>query len=90
MSGHSQDNHSTLEKKPVAFIVPLIFACVIAVAMLLVISIGDPKPNHEGHDKNIKHEGTSSSNEATHEASTGEKPNESSMHGGEEGHSEAH
>ncbi len=47
--GHHHDHHST-EQKPVAFTVPLILGCVTLLAVVLFLSLCDPKPHHgEGH-----------------------------------------
>jgi len=45
MASHSEHNdHHSNEKKPVSFIVPLIFGLVITLVILLFVSLGDPKP----------------------------------------------
>lgn len=52
MSGDHHDHHST-EQKPVAFTVPLILGCVTLLAVVLFLSLCDPKPHHgdeHGHD----------------------------------------
>ncbi len=44
MGSHNDHNdHHSNEKKPVAFTVPLIFASVIVLVIVLFVSIGDPK-----------------------------------------------
>lgn len=66
--GHHHDHHST-EQKPVAFTVPLILGCVTLLAVVLFLSLCDPKPHHgAGHG----HEATGT--EAVHHdaAATGE------------------
>jgi hypothetical protein len=41
MSGHHDNNHSS-EQKPVAFTTPFILACVVIIAILSLVSLGDP------------------------------------------------
>lgn len=50
MSSHHEDHPST-EQKPVAFTVPFILAAVTILAVVLFLSLCDPKPHHagEGH-----------------------------------------
>jgi hypothetical protein len=40
---HDHNDHHSNEKKPVAFTVPLIFASVIVLIIVLLVSIGDPE-----------------------------------------------
>lgn len=42
----SHSEHSSSEKKPVAFTVPFILASVTVVVILLFLSLCDPKPHH--------------------------------------------
>jgi hypothetical protein len=42
-SHHDHNDHNSNEKKPVAFTVPLIFASVIVLVIVLLVGIGDPK-----------------------------------------------
>ena len=42
-SHHDHNDHHSNEKKPVSFTVPLIFASVVVLIILLFVSIGDPK-----------------------------------------------
>lgn len=42
-SHHDHNDHHSNEKKPVAFTVPLIFASVIVLVIVLFVSLGDPK-----------------------------------------------
>lgn len=44
----SHSEHSSSEKKPVAFTVPFILASVTVVVILLFLSLCDPKPHHAG------------------------------------------
>lgn len=46
MSGHSHDDHQTNEPKPVSFTVPFILAAVTILAVVLFLSLCDPKPHH--------------------------------------------
>ena len=46
MSGHSHDDHHSNEPKPVAFTVPFILAAVTILAVVLFLSLCDPKPHH--------------------------------------------
>lgn len=52
MSSH-QDEHHSEEKKPVSFTVPFILAAVTIFAIVMFLSLCDPKPHneagHEGH-----------------------------------------
>lgn len=41
---HDHHDHHSDEKKPVSFTVPLIFASVVVLAIVLLVSLGDPKP----------------------------------------------
>lgn len=43
MGSHSEHHDHSTEKKPVSFIVPLIFGLVVTLAILLLVSLGDPK-----------------------------------------------
>jgi hypothetical protein len=63
MSGHHDNNHSS-EQKPVAFTTPFILACVTIVAILSLVSLGDPccckgkceteyAPDHSGKQEKI-------------------------------------
>lgn len=45
---HSHDHHSN-EKKPVAFTVPLIFGSVVMLAIVLFLSLCNPKHGHHGN-----------------------------------------
>lgn len=58
MASHSEhhDHHSN-EKKPVAFTVPLIFGSVVILAILLLVSLGDPKPGCHGDSAHCEKEG---------------------------------
>jgi hypothetical protein len=46
-SGH-HDNHSSTEPKPVAFTVPFILAAVTILAVVMFLSLCDPKPHNAG------------------------------------------
>ncbi len=63
MSSHHDDHHST-EQKPVAFTVPFILAAVTLLAVVLFLSLCDPKPHHGGEAGEHGHEGAAT--EATH------------------------
>ena len=41
MSDHHDNNHST-EKKPIAFTTPFLLACVVLIAILSLVSLGNP------------------------------------------------
>lgn len=80
MSSHHEENHSQ-EKKPVAFTVPFILAVVTLLAVVLFLSLCDPKPHHEGgHEEHATeathHEAAAEHHEAAavehHEAATTE------------------
>jgi hypothetical protein len=61
-AGHHQEDHS-MEQKPVSFTVPFFLATATLLAVVLFLSLCDPKPHHagaEGHG----HEGAST--EASH------------------------
>lgn len=62
MSSHHDEHHSE-EKKPVSFTVPFILASVTLLAVVLFLSLCDPKPHHEGG-----HEGHEATEAAHHEA----------------------
>ena len=62
-SGHHHDDHHSMEQKPVSFTVPFFLAAAFILAVVLFLSLCDPKPHHanaEGHG----HEAVSS--EAAH------------------------
>ena len=64
MSSHHDDHHST-EQKPVSFTVPFFLAVAAILAVVLFLSLCDPKPHHSeagGHG----HESTAT--EASHSA----------------------
>src|ERR1043165_2468046 len=42
-SHHDHNDHHSNEKKPVSFTVPLIFASVVVLIIVLFVSLGDPK-----------------------------------------------
>ncbi len=46
MSDHHHDHSHSTEKKPVSFTVPFILASVFILAMVLFLSLCDPKPHH--------------------------------------------
>jgi len=67
MSGHSHDEHHSMEQKPVSFTVPFFLAAAFILAVVLFLSLCDPKPHHagaEGHG----HEGAHAATEAHHDA----------------------
>lgn len=68
MSGHHEEHHS-MEQKPVSFTVPFYLAAATILAVVLFLSLCDPKPHHavEGHG----HEGAAT--EATHHESATEE-----------------
>lgn len=52
MSGHHHDDHHSAEQKPVAFTVPFLLALTVIIAVVMFLSLCDPKPHHadmEGH-----------------------------------------
>ncbi|MBL7933895.1 MAG: hypothetical protein JNL60_18470 [Bacteroidia bacterium] len=62
MSGdHHHHDHHSKEQKPVAFTVPLILGCVTLLAVVLFLSLCDPKPHHDG-----EHEHGAAATEASH------------------------
>lgn len=68
MSGHSHDEHHSMEQKPVSFTVPFFLAAAFVLAVVLFLSLCDPKPHHaaaEGH-------GEGHSTEAHHDAAAAE------------------
>jgi len=55
MSNHHDDHqHSSDEKKPVAFTVPLIFALSVVFVIVLLVSLGDPKHGCECNETSSK------------------------------------
>lgn len=57
MGSHSEHHDHSNEKKPVSFIVPLIFGLVVTLGILLLVSLGDPKHgccDDGGHGKEGK------------------------------------
>ncbi len=70
MSSHHDDHHST-EQKPVAFTVPFILAAVTLLAVVLFLSLCDPKPHHGGEAGEHGHEGAATE-AAHHEAAASE------------------
>lgn len=69
MSGHSHDEHHSMEQKPVSFTVPFFLAAAVILAVVLFLSLCDPKPHHAGahgeeHGTEAHHE---ASGEAGHE-----------------------
>lgn len=74
MSSHHEENHSQ-EKKPVAFTVPFILAVVTLLAVVMFLSLCDPKPHHEGGHE--EHEATEKSHhEASHHEAVTEDQHE--------------
>ncbi|PBQ33513.1 hypothetical protein CNR22_17595 [Sphingobacteriaceae bacterium] len=68
MSGHSHDEHHSMEQKPVSFTVPFFLAAAFVLAVVLFLSLCDPKPHHAGAEGHGAH-GTEAHHEATGEAS---------------------
>jgi hypothetical protein len=64
MSGHHHHDHSATEKKPVSFTVPFFMALAFIIAMLLFLSLCDPKPHHHAAGEGHGHEHAGS--EAVH------------------------
>lgn len=62
MSSHHDDHHSA-EQKPVAFTVPFILALVTLLAVVLFLSLCDPKPHHAG---GAEHGHEAAATEASH------------------------
>lgn len=60
MSSHHDEHHSE-EKKPVSFTVPFILASVTLLAIVLFLSLCDPKPHHAGGHEG--HEATEASHD---------------------------
>lgn len=48
MSDHHHDHSHSSEKKPVSFTVPFILASVTLLAIIMFLSLCDPKPHHGG------------------------------------------
>jgi len=47
-SGHHHDDHHSTEQKPVSFTVPFYLAATVILAVVLFLSLCDPKPHHAG------------------------------------------
>ena len=70
-SGHHNDDHHSMEQKPVSFTVPFFLAAAFILAVVLFLSLCDPKPHHagaEGHG----HEGAHATEAAHHDAAATE------------------
>jgi hypothetical protein len=75
MSSH-HDDHLSTEQKPVAFTVPFILAAVTILAVVLFLSLCDPKPHHGGEEGN-GHEAVGMAS-GHHETSAEERHNDAS------------
>lgn len=76
--GNHHDDHQVTEKKPVAFTVPLILSAVTVLAIVLLVSLCDPKHGHATsehgeNDKNMSEHGGAHA-EATLETAATELP----------------
>ncbi|WP_317897560.1 hypothetical protein [Aurantibacillus circumpalustris] len=74
-AGHHEEHHS-MEQKPVSFTVPFFLATAVIIAVVLFLSLCDPKPHHaaEGHG----HEGAST--EAMHHEAAASEEHHSESH----------
>jgi len=63
MSGHSHDDHSSTEQKPVSFTVPFFLAVAVILGVVMFLSLCDPKAHHAGAEAH-GHEGAAK--EASH------------------------
>ncbi len=82
-SGHHNDDHHSMEQKPVSFTVPFFLATAVILAIVLFLSLCDPKPHHagvEGHG----HDGASTEAAHHHEAAATEHHGDEHSAGTEE------
>lgn len=49
-AGHHHDEHHSMEQKPVSFTVPFFMAVAFLLALVLFLSLCDPKPHSHSQD----------------------------------------